>query len=53
MIKNKVNNNKKREKTLKNPEKTPKKPRKNHEKTAENHRIQGCKMDSQKYEKNK
>ena len=45
MIKIKVNNNKK--------PRNPRKPRKNHEKTAENHRIQGCKMDSQKYEKNK
>ena len=45
MIKIKVNNNKKPQKTPKNP----KKPRK----TAENQRIQGCKMDSQKYEKNK
>ena len=45
MIKIKVNNNKKEKK----PPKKPEKPRK----TAENHRIQGCKMDSQKYEKNK
>ena len=42
MIKIKINNNKKEKKTTEKPRKT-----------AENHRIQGCKMDSQKYEKNK